>query len=157
CRVSAAAAPRGREHCACPERRNSRASPPAPPLSAGVFVVWTIRRGRPMHALKEEAFLVRPAGAAGGPALDQAIATVDEETEFLAVPGEYLRRWAPGFAERLATMNAKGTGAYFLAEHGGEIVSFLGAYAGALERARGIVYIAHVGVRRAWRSRGVGS
>src|ERR1043166_4577900 len=110
-----------------------------------------------MHALKEEAFIVRAAVPADVPALDQAIARVDEETEFLAVPGEYLRRWAPGFAERLAAMNAKGTGAYFLAEHGGEIVGFLGAYAGALERARGIVYIAHVGVRRAWRGRRVGS
>src|ERR1043166_4484586 len=110
-----------------------------------------------MHALKEEAFIVRAAVPADVPALDQAIARVDEETEFLAVPGEYLRRWAPGFAERLAAMNAKGTGAYFLAEHGGEIVGFLGAYAGALERARGIVYIAHVGVRKAWRGRGVRS
>ena len=110
-----------------------------------------------MHALKDEAFIVRPAVPADVPALDQAIARVDEETEFLAVPGEYLRRWAPGFAERLAEMNAKATGAYFLAEHGNEIVGFLGAYAGALKRARGIVYIAHVGVRKAWRSRGVGS
>jgi RimJ/RimL family protein N-acetyltransferase len=110
-----------------------------------------------MHALNEEAFIVRPAMPADVPALDQVIARVDEETEFLAVPGEYLRRWAPGFAERLAAMNAKSTGAYFLAEHEGEIVGFLGAYAGALERARGIVYIAHVGVRKAWRSRGVGS
>jgi RimJ/RimL family protein N-acetyltransferase len=110
-----------------------------------------------MHALKEEAFIVRPAVPADVPALNAAIATVDEETEFLAVPGEYLRRQAPGFAERLAEMNAKGTGAYFLAEHGGEIVGFLGAHAGALKRARGIVYIAHVGVRKAWRGRGVGS
>jgi RimJ/RimL family protein N-acetyltransferase len=110
-----------------------------------------------VHALKEEAFIVRHATPADVPALDAAIAAVDEETEFLAVPGEYMRRWAPGFAERLAAMNAKGTGAYFLAEHEGAIVGFLGSYAGALERARGIVYIAHVGVRRAWRGQGVGS
>jgi RimJ/RimL family protein N-acetyltransferase len=110
-----------------------------------------------MHALKEEAFVVRAAVPADVPALDRAIATVDEETEFLAVPGEYMRRWAPGFAERLAEINAKATGAYFIAEHAGEIVGFLGALAGALKHTRGIVYIAHVGVRRAWRGRGVGS
>jgi RimJ/RimL family protein N-acetyltransferase len=110
-----------------------------------------------MHALKDEAFIVRPAVPADVPALDQAIATIDEETEFLGPPGEYLQRWAPGFAERLAAMNAKGTGAYFLAEHAGAIVGFLGAFAGALKRTRGIIYIAHVGVRRAWRGQGVGS
>jgi RimJ/RimL family protein N-acetyltransferase len=110
-----------------------------------------------MRAIIEEAFFVRPAVPADVPALAQAIATIDEETEFLGKPGEYLRRWAPGFAERLAVMNAKGTGAYVIAEHGGEIVGFLGAFAGALERTRGVVYIAHVGVRSAWRGRGVGA
>jgi RimJ/RimL family protein N-acetyltransferase len=110
-----------------------------------------------MHALKGEAFIVRHALPADVPALVKAIATIDEETEFLAVPGEYMRRWAPGFAERLAAMNAKGTGAYFLAEHDGAIVGFLGAFAGALMRTRGIIYIAHVGVRRAWRGQGVGA
>jgi RimJ/RimL family protein N-acetyltransferase len=110
-----------------------------------------------MHALKEEAFVVRRAVPADVPALDAAIAKIDEETEFLAVPGEYMRRWAPGFAERLAAMNAKGTGAYVIAEAAGEIVGFLGAFTGGLERTRGVVYIAHVGVRRAWRGQGVGT
>jgi RimJ/RimL family protein N-acetyltransferase len=110
-----------------------------------------------MHALQEEAFIIRPAVPADVPALDQAIATIDEETEFLAKPGEYLRRWAPGFAGRLAEMNEKGTGAYFIAEHGGEIVGFLGAFAGGLERTRGVVYIGHVGARTTWRGRGIGS
>jgi RimJ/RimL family protein N-acetyltransferase len=110
-----------------------------------------------MQALREEAFIVRPAVPADVPALDQAIAKIDEETEFLAVPGEYMQRWARGFAERLAAMNAKGTGAYLIAEACGEIVGFLGAFAGPLKRTRGVVYIAHVGVRRAWRGQGVGS
>src|SRR6202011_890910 len=110
-----------------------------------------------MHALKEEAFIVRHAGTADVPALNAAIATIDEENEVLGLPGEYLRRWAPGFAERLAAMNEKGTGAYFLVEHGGAVVGFLGAFAGGLKRTRGVVYIAHVGVRAAWRGRGVGS
>jgi|GEM_PF-854485 len=110
-----------------------------------------------MHALKEEAFIVRHAVPADVPALDEAIATIDEETEFLAKPGEYRRRWAPGFAERLATMNEKGAGAYFIAEHGGAIVGFIGAFAGALKRTRGIVYVAHVGARTTWRGRGIGA
>jgi RimJ/RimL family protein N-acetyltransferase len=110
-----------------------------------------------MRALKEEAFIVRHAVPADVPALDAAIAKIDEETEYLAVPGEYMRRWAPGFAERLAAMNAKGTGAYVIAQAGGEIVGFLGAFAGGLKRTRGVVYIAHVGVRRAWRGQGVGT
>src|ERR1700740_2270725 len=110
-----------------------------------------------MHARKDEAFTVRPAVPTDVPALVAAIATIDEETEFLAKPGEYMRRWAPGFAERLAAMNEKGGGVYVLAEGGGEIVGFLGAFAGAMERTRGVVYIGHVGVRSPWRGRGVGS
>jgi RimJ/RimL family protein N-acetyltransferase len=110
-----------------------------------------------MHALKEEAFIVRHAVPADVPALSATIAKVDEETEFLGVPGEYMQRWAPGFAERLVAMNAKGTGAYVIAEAGGEIIGFLGAFAGGLERTRGVIYIAHVGVRAAWRGQGVGA
>jgi RimJ/RimL family protein N-acetyltransferase len=110
-----------------------------------------------MHALKKEAFIVRPAGPVDVPALTATIATIDEETEFLGLPGEYLRRWAPGFAERLKEMGEKGTSAYFLAEAGGAIIGFLGALAGAYARTRGVVYIAHVGVRAAWRGCGVGS
>ena len=110
-----------------------------------------------MDALKEEAFIVRHAVPADVPALNEAIARIDGETEFLGLPGEYLRRWAPGFAERLAVMNEKGTGAYVIAAAGGEIVGFLGAFAGANARTRGVVYIAHVGVRAAWRGRGIGA
>jgi len=87
-----------------------------------------------MDALKEEAFIVRHAVPADVPALNEAIARIDGETEFLGLPGEYLRRWAPGFAERLAVMNEKGTGAYVIAAAGGEIVGFLGAFAGANAR-----------------------
>jgi RimJ/RimL family protein N-acetyltransferase len=110
-----------------------------------------------MHALKEEGFVVRHAVPADAPALAATIAKVDEETEFLGPLGEYLQRWASGLPERLTAMNEKGTGAYFLAEHGGEIVGFLGAFAGPLARTRGVIYIGHVGARAAWRGQGVGS
>jgi len=110
-----------------------------------------------MGASNEEDFTVRHAVPADVPALDAAIARIDEETEFLSLPGEYMRRWAPGFAERLKAMAEKGTGAYALAEHDGEIVGFLGAFAGPLARTRGVIYIAHVGVRQTWRGRGVGA
>src|ERR1043166_9686161 len=96
CRVSAAVAPRGREHCACARPANRRASPPAPPDFGGVFVCPDQQRNRPMHALKPEAFIVRPAVPADVPALVPVIAKVDEETEFLGKPGEYERLWAPG-------------------------------------------------------------
>jgi RimJ/RimL family protein N-acetyltransferase len=110
-----------------------------------------------MGASKEEAFIVRHAVPADVPALAATIAKIDEETEFLAKPGEYMRRWAPGFAERLEEMSEKGTGAYVLAAHGNEIVGFLGAFAGHLACTRGVIYIAHVGVRETWRGRGVGA
>jgi GNAT superfamily N-acetyltransferase len=110
-----------------------------------------------MRASQEEAFIVRRAVPADVPALDAAIAKIDEETEFLAKPGEYMQRWAPGFADRLKEMGEKGSGAYVLAEHGREILGFLGAVAGPVARTRGVVYIAHVGVREVWRGRGVGS
>jgi RimJ/RimL family protein N-acetyltransferase len=110
-----------------------------------------------MDASTKQDFIVRPAAPDDVAALDQAIATIDEETEFLAKPGEYRQRWAPGFAGRLQEMNAKNTGAYVIALNGGEIVGFLGALAGGIARTRGIVYIAHVGVRAAWRGRGVGT
>jgi RimJ/RimL family protein N-acetyltransferase len=110
-----------------------------------------------MHALTDEAFIVRHAGPADVVPLAVVIAKIDEETEFLGLPGEYLQRWAPGLGEHLKEMGEKGTGAYVIAQAGGEIVGFLGAWAGPFKRTRGVVYIAHVGVRAAWRGRGVGS
>jgi RimJ/RimL family protein N-acetyltransferase len=110
-----------------------------------------------MHALTDEAFIVRHAGPADVAPLAAVIGKIDEETEFLGLPGEYERLGAPGLGERLKDMGEKGTGAYVIAEAGGEIVGFLGAWAGPFKRTRGVVYIAHVGVRAAWRGRGVGS
>lgn len=105
---------------------------------------------------EESKIAIRAALPEDGPALMEAIGRIDEETEFLGKPGEY-RRWAEGASARLADMRFRGSGAYFIALSGGEILGFLGAFAGGVERARGLVYIGHVGLRRAWRGRGIGA
>src|SRR5262249_33056556 len=110
-----------------------------------------------MLETKHEAFTVRRAVGADAPALADAISLIDEETEFLGPPGEYRRRWADGLGGRIDTMAANGSGAYLLAVHGEEIVGFLGAFANDFARIRGVIYVAHVGIRRAWRGRGVGN
>jgi RimJ/RimL family protein N-acetyltransferase len=100
--------------------------------------------------------LIHAASPADAPALIETIGRVDEETEFLGKPGEY-RLWTPGFSERLATMVKERSGVYFIAVEDSEIVGFLGAYAGPLKGVRGSIYIPHVGLRRAWRGRGIGT
>jgi GNAT superfamily N-acetyltransferase len=103
-----------------------------------------------------ERAVIREALPADGAALMEAVGRIDEETEFLGKPGEY-RRWREGFAERLAEMRAKRSGIYLMALDGDEIVGFLGAFGGMLRATRGAFYIAHVGLRRAWRGRGLGT
>ena len=110
-----------------------------------------------MRAIEAEAFIVRRAVPADAPALDQVIAQIDQETEFLAKPGEHLQRWAPGSVDRLKDMAERESGAYLIAAAGGEIVGYLGAFAGAFKRTRGVVYVGHVGVRETWRRRGLGT
>ena len=104
-----------------------------------------------------EPIVIRRASPADAPALGATIAIIDEETDFLGKPGEYRRRWADGLAQRLRDGAERGTGAYMMALRDAEIVGFLGAFGGFVERTRGVVYVAHVGLRRAWRGRGVGA
>jgi RimJ/RimL family protein N-acetyltransferase len=106
--------------------------------------------------MPEDDILIREALPEDGPALSAAIGRIDEETEFLGKPGE-ARRWADGFPERLAGMRERGTGVYLLALAADEIVGFLGAFAGEYERARGLIFIGHVGIRRDRRGRGIGT
>jgi len=105
----------------------------------------------------QETLIIRQAVPADVPALATAIGRIDEETQFLGKPGEFHARWAKGFADRLRAFAEKGTGAYVLALNRSEIVGFLGAFAGPFERTRGVIYIAHVGIREAWRGHGVGT
>jgi RimJ/RimL family protein N-acetyltransferase len=106
--------------------------------------------------MPDDDIVIREASPEDGPALMDAICRIDEETEFLGKPGE-ARRWAEGFPERLADMRKRGTGAYFAALAAGQIVGFLGAFAGEYERARGFVFIGHVGIRRHRRGQGIGT
>jgi GNAT superfamily N-acetyltransferase len=103
-----------------------------------------------------EGISIREALPEDGAALMETIGRIDEETEFLGKPGEY-RRWREGIEERLAQMRAKRSGVYLLARDSGEIIGFLGAFGGVLQATRGVLYVAHVGLRRAWRGRGVGA
>jgi RimJ/RimL family protein N-acetyltransferase len=100
--------------------------------------------------------VVREALPEDAPALNRAIGKIEEETEFLGEPGES-RSWAEGFSERLRAIREKAGGLYLLAMHGDEIIGFLAAFAGTVERARGAIFIASVGLRRAWRGRGIGT
>jgi RimJ/RimL family protein N-acetyltransferase len=106
--------------------------------------------------MPDDHIVIREALPEDGPALMDAIGRIDDETEFLGKPGE-ARRWADGFSERLAFMRERGTGTYVTALAAGEIVGFLGAFGGGFERTRGLIYIAHVGIRRDRRGRGIGT
>lgn len=98
---------------------------------------------------------VREALPADAPALVDVIMTINEETEFLGT-SEDRPMWAENPEQGLAEMRGRGTGVYFIALAGGEIVGFLGAFPGNFARTRGIVYVAHVGLRAAHRGRGIG-
>lgn len=98
---------------------------------------------------------VREALPADAPALVDVIMAINEETEFLGT-SEDRPMWAQHPEHGLREMRERGTGVYFIAIEGGEIVGFLGAFPGNFERTRGIVYVAHVGMRTAYQGRGIG-
>jgi GNAT superfamily N-acetyltransferase len=100
--------------------------------------------------------VIREARPEDARALNRAIGQVEDETEFLGEPGEYLS-WADGFAEHLHAQRARQSGIHLMATHGDAIIGFLAAFAGGVERERGAIFIAGVGLRRSWRGRGVGT
>ncbi|HLJ19152.1 MAG TPA: GNAT family N-acetyltransferase [Stellaceae bacterium] len=108
-----------------------------------------------MTELRTDAVTIREALPADAPALVDVIMTINEETEFLGT-SEDRPTWAEHPEEGLGEMRERGTGVYFIAVEGGEIVGFLGAFPGNFARTRSIVYVAHVGVRTARRGRGIG-
>jgi len=98
---------------------------------------------------------IREALPEDGPALMQVIERINQETEFLGTPEERLP-WADRSVETIREMRAQRRGIYLVALRGSEIVGYLGAFAGWLERNRGVIFIGHVGVRQAERGRGIG-
>jgi GNAT superfamily N-acetyltransferase len=99
---------------------------------------------------------VRRALPGDGDALLQAAERINNETEFLGVPGEG-HPWDGRPAEELRRLEEHGYGVVFLALDGTEIVGYLSAFAGGLARSRGNIFIAVVGLREGYRGRGIGT
>ncbi len=108
-----------------------------------------------MPEASESSIEIRLAVPADGPALGAAIKRIDGETEYLGEPGEALP-WTGRESDHLRELEEKGAGVYIVALDGDEIVGFLGAFAGWLARNRGVIYIAHIGLRTAYRGRRLG-
>jgi GNAT superfamily N-acetyltransferase len=108
-----------------------------------------------MSETREKSIEIRIAVPADGSALGTAIKRIDDETEYLGEPGEALP-WTGREGDHLRELAEKGAGIYFVALDCGEIIGFLGAFAGWFARNRGVVYIAHVGLRTAYRGRRIG-
>jgi RimJ/RimL family protein N-acetyltransferase len=100
--------------------------------------------------------LIRQARPGEGPALEEAVEQINNETEFLGVPGEG-HPWDGRFGEELARLIEQSSGAMLLALDQGAIVGYLSAFAGWYERNRGTVFIAVVGLRERYRGRGIGT
>jgi len=98
---------------------------------------------------------IREALPADGPALVDVIMAINEETEFLGT-SEDRPLWAERPEQGLREMRLRGTGVYFIAIDASGVIGFLGAFPGGFARTRGIVYVAHVGVRERRRGRGIG-
>ncbi len=107
-----------------------------------------------MTEARTDAVTIREALPADARALVDVIMVINEETEFLGT-SEDRPMWAEHPEQGLGEMRERGTGVYFIAVEGSEIVGFLGAFPGNFARTRGIVYVAHVGVRTARRGRGI--
>lgn len=100
--------------------------------------------------------VVRQARPEDGAALEAVIEQINNETEFLGVPGEG-HPWQGRFAQELARLSEDGSGAMFVAVDRDAIVGYLSAFAGWYARNRGSIFIAVVGLREAYRGRGLGT
>lgn len=104
-----------------------------------------------------EPVIIRRAEPADGPALMIAVAAIDAETEFLGVPGQP-HPWAKRPAAELRSLAENARGVVLLAVTGeGAIVGYLSAFLGHFARNRGNLFIAVVGLRDAYRGRGIGT
>ena len=86
----------------------------------------------------------------------EAVEQINNETEFLGVPGEG-HPWAASPDTELARLAERDTGIVLIALDGPAIVGYLLAIGGWYERNRGNVFIAVVGLREPYRGRGIGT
>ncbi|HEY1798543.1 MAG TPA: GNAT family N-acetyltransferase [Stellaceae bacterium] len=100
--------------------------------------------------------LVRQARPGDGPALEEAVEQINNETEFLGVPGEG-HPWDGRFEEELARLDEQRSGVMLVALDGEAIIGYLSAFAGWYERHRGNVFIATVGLLERYRGLGIGT
>ena len=103
-----------------------------------------------------DSVVVRQARPADGAALEAAVEQINSETEFLGVPGEG-HPWDGHFAEEIARIAENGSGVVCVAVERGVIAGYLSAFTGWFARNRGNVFIAVVGLREAYRGRGIGT
>jgi RimJ/RimL family protein N-acetyltransferase len=99
---------------------------------------------------------IREAQPEDAAALSRAIEVINAQTEFLGEPGVPVP-WADDPEARLREMRERGSGIYFIALDGREIIGFLGAFPGWFERTRGVIFVAHVGLKEHFRGRGIGN
>lgn len=88
--------------------------------------------------------------------MEEAVEQINNETEFLGVPGDG-HPWDGRFDEELARLRERRSGVMLLALDGRAIVGYLSAFAGWYARSRGNVFIAVVGLREGYRGRGIGT
>jgi RimJ/RimL family protein N-acetyltransferase len=101
--------------------------------------------------------VIRPARPLDGPALMRAVAKIDAETEFLGVPGQP-HPWADRPEAELRSLSDNERGVVLLALTGdGKIIGYLSAFLGHFARNRGTLFIAVIGLREAYRGRGIGT
>jgi RimJ/RimL family protein N-acetyltransferase len=109
-----------------------------------------------MRVQGEANIIIREAESQDGPALADAIAQINLETEFLDEPGER-PPWADCSEAFLRALNRTGDGAYFIAIQDGAIVGYLGAVVPRLTSCRGAIFIGSAGLSMTHRGLGIGT
>jgi len=102
-----------------------------------------------------DAIAIREARPEDAVALSRAIELINGQTEFLGERGVPVP-WADAPEARIREMREKQTGVYFMALDGADIIGFLGAFPGWVQRTRGVIFIAHVGLLATFRGRRIG-
>jgi RimJ/RimL family protein N-acetyltransferase len=109
-----------------------------------------------MRVQSEASVIIREAESQDGPALADAIAQINMETEFLGEAGER-PPWADCSEAFLRALSRTGDGVYFIVVHAGAIVGYLGAVVPRLTSCRGAIFIGSAGLSTTHRGLGIGN